>query len=113
MSDHVQVANTILEQLGGRHFLVMTGAKDLGASNDGLGSLTMRLPRCDFKKPGVTHVKITLEPSDTYKVEAIKVSRRRKFERPQVSTIASESDVYCDTLQDAFLRLTGLMTRLG
>lgn len=108
-TDHLDVAKTILAQLGGTRFAVMTGAKNLTAGRDGLGSLTMKLPS-DLTKNRVTHIRITLTPADVYKLETIKVRGGRK---PSVKTIATADDVYCDMLQDQFLELTGLYTRFG
>jgi hypothetical protein len=102
----MHVANTILEQLGGRRFLVMTGASNLGGTVD---SLTMKLPS-NLTKGRVTHVRITLTPADVYKVETIRVRGGRK---PSVTTVAVADEVYCDMLQDQFLEMTGLFTRFG
>ncbi len=115
MTDHMQVAKTILEQLGGQRFVAMTGAKNLvaGHDNSNLGSLTMKLPPCGFKRKingkAITHVKITLDFSDTYTVETLNVSARSATG----TTLEATSDVYCDTLQDQFLAMTGLLTRMG
>ena len=100
----MEVANTILEQLGGRRFRVMTGAKDfVGGEN----SLMFRLPSTPhFVKDGINKVRITLEPSDTYKIEFFKI-RGVKFK-----TVAETRDIYFDQLQEVFTRHTGLTTRL-
>jgi hypothetical protein len=102
-------AKTILEQLGGGRFIAMTGAKDLvGGASD----LSFRLKPCDYKKKiagkAITHVRITLTDADDYKVEALNCSIKTG-----IQVLATETNVYCDTLQDAFLRMTGLMTRFG
>ena len=100
----VEVAKTILEQLGGRKFLVMTGAKNLIG---GEHHLSMKLPgnaRCNGKI--CSGVRITLDPSDTYTIEAFVV---RKLEYTVLDT---HSDVYCDNLAEVFTRMTGLATRL-
>lgn len=106
-----RVAKTILDQLGGARFVIMTGAKDFTAGKDGLGSLTMRLPPCDFKKKiggkAITHVRVTLTPADVYKVEALNATRKA------CTTLVTADDVYCDMLQNTFFEITGLMTRLG
>jgi hypothetical protein len=99
----LDVAKTILEQLGGRHFLAMTGAKNLvGDAN----SLSMKLPnaRCNGKR--CTGLRIVLDPSDTYTVEAIAV---RKLEYTVLDT---HNGVYCDNLRDVFTSMTGLDTYL-
>lgn len=63
----ITVSKTILEQLGGRRFIAMTGARDLiGGTN----YLMFRLPR-GLAKNGINKVKITLDWTDTYVVEAM------------------------------------------
>lgn len=94
------VAKTILEQLGGRQFILLTGSKNfLGDDN----SLTFAIGRND---KAVTHCKITLDPSDTYTVTFMRI---RKF---QVTTISTHSDIYFDGLKDLFERETGLYVTL-
>jgi hypothetical protein len=96
------VSRTILEQLGGRHFLAMTGAKDLLGSSD---SLMFSLPS-GFAKDGINKVKIRLHQTDTYIVEAMRLD-------PAVCKIIERMDfVYAEDLQRIFTRLTGLDTHL-
>jgi hypothetical protein len=102
MQDKMQVAQTILEQLGGGRFLAMTGARDLVAAGDGL---RMRLPR-GLAKDGISHVAINLEASDLYTVRFLKARNLK------VETVAEEAGVYHDQLQMIFKLHTGLDTRL-
>jgi len=97
----LQVANTILEQLGGRRFLAMTGSYNLIGSEN---ALTMKLRR---NSAGASHLRITLEPSDTYTMEFL---RCRNMEAVPVRTL---DDVYFDDLQRFFTDVTGLYTTLG
>lgn len=93
------VAETILEQLGGNRFRVMTGAKDfLGQSN----SLRFRIPRSN----GITHVFIELTPNDDYTVTFFRVHGLT------VTEVDKLEGVYCDMLQEVFTRATGLDTHL-
>ena len=100
MSTDMTVANTIVQQLGGNRFKVMTGAKNfLGGSN----YLSFRLPKA---KDGINYVKITLDDSDTYIME---------FGRVHGTTykiIETLSGVYNDMLQEFFIEKTGLYTHL-
>lgn len=97
----MQVAQTILDQLGGNRFRAMTGAKDfVGSAN----SLMFRLPRAG--KNGINKVRITLTPNDTYKVEFMKL---RKLE---VKTVSTHEEIYCDMLTELFEDHTGLYTSL-
>lgn len=95
------VAQTILEQIGGRRFLVMTGAKDLLGFENGL---QFKLPK--FPGISINSVRITLDPSDTYTIEFGKVGRA------DYRVIETVSDVYCDMLADVFESVTGLATSL-
>lgn len=108
-----QTAATILKQLGGKRFVVMTGAKHLGYDND--GSLSFKLPD-RFAKNGINLVRIGLDPMDTYQMEFIKfkiniraknVDNMRKRE-----TVALHEGIYFDQLQEIFTAETGLHTRL-
>jgi len=95
------VAKTILQQLGGRRFLLMTGARNIvGTSN----SLTFRLPRNGTDGSNVWI--ITLDPSDTYHVETF-------FARAGACKKKSDfTDIYWDSLVELFERVSGFYTRL-
>ncbi len=102
-STDLTVAKTILEQLGGRRFIVMTGAKELiGDTN----SLTFRI-NGRYQDRRVNKIRITLDPSDDYTVEV--------FWQAGVSckSVAKLDGIYCDMLQECFTSLTGLYTSLG
>lgn len=98
-----QVAQTILEQLGGRRFVVMTGANYLtGDAN----SLRFRLSsRLTSNKANL--VKITLEASDLYTIEYF---RCRGLE---VTSVGRDDGVYAEQLRSFFTKATGLETSLG
>jgi hypothetical protein len=100
------VPQTILAQLGGNRFLAMTGAKHL---TGGVQYLSMALPNARYMKAKITHLRITLDPSDTYTVEALHCNMRGKN---PIQTIVRECDVYCDNLRKTFTQLTGLETSL-
>jgi hypothetical protein len=96
------VAKTILQQLGGNRFIMMTGARNLTGHAD---ALTFKLPRA--AKNGANYCKIQLDPSDTYNVEfwfvrGLKMTFKGSF-----------TDIYNDQLRDLFTRETGLETSLG
>ena len=57
---NLKVAETILEQLGGNHFRMMTGAKHLAGDEN---SLSMRIGR---NSSNSNYLKITLNSMDTY-----------------------------------------------
>jgi len=101
------VAKTILAQLGGNRFAVMTGAKNLmhGADSNGSPYLSFKLPS-RFATNGINFVRVTLTPADDYKVEFVKVWGMN------LKTIAVREGVYADTLRSVFTEATGLDTSL-
>jgi hypothetical protein len=99
------VARTILEQLGGNKFIVMTGAKSFVQTDR---ALYMIIPMGPGR--GRRMFRVELADNDTYRV---RLSRLRPGKRqPEVETIAAQDDVYCDMLAAVFERMTGLRTRL-
>ena len=98
-----QIAETILQQLGGRRFITMTGTKHFTA---GANYLSFQLPP---NKSGANAMKIELTPMDVYTVTAYRVNLRA---REPYRDIEKREDVYCDTLQQVFTSITGLETRL-
>lgn len=92
------IARTILSQLGGNKFLVMTGAKSLTVHENGL---SMRIP-----SKTANYLKITLEPNDTYTMEF------KKIWGMKVKDVNKHTDVYCDMLQSIFTEETGFDTNL-
>lgn len=109
-----EVATTILQQLGGNKFIVMTGAKDFFALENG-GGLGMSIPR---NKSKANRLKIKLMPDDTYTLEWIKFSPSRwqpkklTFTEPKVTVLKTQEGVYCDMLQEFFTEYTGMYTHL-
>lgn len=102
MTHNRMITETILQQLGGGRFVVMTGAKNLAEVDRGLGFM---LPG-NLTRDGINAVKIVLDPSDTYTVKFMKMTRTK------LTVIKEVSDVYCDMLQDVFEDATGLYTHL-
>ncbi len=99
---NLDVAHTILQQLGGRRFIAMTGAKNFTSSEVGL----------NFKIPsGTAHcninlVSIVLKPNDTYTVTFMKTRGL------DVAVVQEHDMVHCDQLEGLFVRTTGLLTRM-
>ena len=96
------VANTILQQLGGNRFIAMTGCKNFVGSDD---TLTFKLAR---NVNGISHFAITLDVNDLYRVEA----RRWNARRLDYTIVAVHSNVYADQLRAVFENETGLYTSL-
>ncbi len=101
----MEVAQTILQQLGGRRFQVMTGAKNfIGDAN----ALSFRLPGTPgFVKDGINFVRVTLNAMDTYDIEFLRVRGRA------IKPVTQVSDVYAEQLRSVFRSYTGLETSLG
>jgi hypothetical protein len=99
----VEVAKTILEQLGGHRFKAMTGARDFVGSADTLGF------RISKAKQGINYVHITLLASDLYKVRFVQSSKWPNFD---FNDVVVHENVYADQLQSLFTQETGLYTRL-
>lgn len=107
------VATEILNQLGGKSFIIMTGAKDFGTNGH---DLTMTLPR---NQSGANRLKITLDyATDTYTMRFYKYSKPRislktgAFISEKEKEIRFFSEVYCDMLQDIFTEVTGYDTQI-
>lgn len=98
----MQVAKTILEQLGGNRFIAMTGAKMLVAGDD---FLQFKIGAGAINKANT--VRITLEPSDLYRVQFYRV---RGVDVREIGECLR--GVYADQLQGAFTASTGLDTYL-
>jgi hypothetical protein len=96
----MQVANTILQQLGGGRFIAMTGSKNFVGRENGLSFSVGR------NDAGVNKVRVILTPADVYTVEAFRVRGTT------VKLIGSREGVYCDNLRAVFETLTGLRTSL-
>lgn len=94
----MEVAKTILAQLGGNKFLAMTGAKVLATEN----GLSIKLP---IGK--ATGVEVTLAPDDTYTIQAYK---GRGLNMKPMGEAAEM--VYADNLQEVFTGITGLDVHL-
>ena len=97
---HPTVAQIIAEQIGRRAFF-MLGAKELvGGEN----YLQFRISGCR----SISHVKITLDPSDTYTMSFMKWSAKKL----EYKVVAEVSGVYVDMLHDVIEGKTGLYTSL-
>lgn len=135
MTYNQEIANTILQQLGGRQFLMMTGAKQLVAIDNGI---RFRIGRNGSK---ANMIKIILNGNDLYDMQFIKIGnevnpytimmRRMReglsmddfnakvkadIERANAAAepkvLKEYNDVWCDQLEELFRDYTKLNTRL-
>lgn len=98
----MQVAQTILQQLGGNRFAVMTGAKNFLGDES---SLSFRLPSY-FARGGINAVKVTLNDLDLYDVKLMKVRGT------SVATVAESANLYAEDMVRYFSEKTGLALKL-
>ena len=95
-------AEEVLQQLGGRKFIAMTGAKNF-VKNDKDKSITFKLPKA---KSGINYVTIKLTSMDLYDVEFLSIRGTN------IKSVAKVKRVYNDQLQSIFTKHTGLYTSL-
>jgi hypothetical protein len=96
-------AEETFRQLGGGKFVAMTGAKDF-IKDPKTKTLGFRIPRAN----GITHIKIRLDPNDTYTMEFYHV--HGVMNPPKL--VKKYEMIYNDQLQDIFTQETGLYTHL-
>lgn len=99
------IATTIMQQLGGRRFSIMTGANNFMAmepSNNCYGGLTFMIPRSN----NIRAVRVYLLKDDTYKVEFVRVIQNFH------TVLKTVEGVYNEQLQEIFTSVTGLYTKL-
>lgn|ERR1700690_3399474 len=97
-------AMEIIRQLGGGHFIAMTGACQFVYDHK------LDYANVTFKFKGsrvANYCKITLDGSDTYVVEFLKITATA------LKTVAEHKGIYNDMLQAYFTEVTGLHTSLG
>jgi uncharacterized protein YabE (DUF348 family) len=96
---HMEVAETILAQLGGNRFLRMTGTRQLVAIENGL-----RMALAE-NKIGANKLDVVLDASDTYSLRFMAVRGTK------ATTVKLSEGVYAEELEAAFTHVTGLYTR--
>ena len=105
-NNSLQVARTILEQLGGEKVLsVMIGAHSFTADGNGLVFKFKAKARC-----GIKAIKVTLDPSDTYTVEFYSQKGAPSF---AVKCEARYTDTMSEDLVSLVEEATGLVLSLG
>jgi hypothetical protein len=108
MAHDQTVARTILEQLGGRRFIAMTGASSL---TSGPSDLSFRLPT--RLAGGIGGMRIILTDMDDYRIETVRLKGSIAKGNIEYDRRVEAEGVYCDNLREAFTRITGLATSLG
>ena len=100
-----EIAQTILQQLGGNKFIAMTGAKNLGF--DSKGSKTTLSFKIGRNSRNINYVKVDyISGKDLYDMSFF------RLRAGQFKLIKKVSSIYGDQLQKFFTKNTGLYTRL-
>lgn len=100
-----QVAKIILQQIGGRRFVAMTGSHDFINLGNGL---RMSLSR---NKTSANRLEIIYdEGADLYNVRFYRQCMNHKTFEATTKNIKTIEGVYCDMLEDIFTDVTGLYT---
>lgn len=97
------IPTTIIEQLGGGRFIAMTGAKNFIADGNCLRFTVGR-----GAKQRINRAHITLNDSDLYDVEFLRISKRGL----ECETIQEETNVHAAGLRMVFTSATGFDTHL-
>jgi len=98
MSD---IANEIYRQLGGNRFRVMTGAKMMVSTENGI---RMRIGR---NKTNANYMEVVLNSMDLYDITFAKVTRMG-----EMKSVRTYDNVYNDMLVSLFESHTGMYTTL-
>ena len=101
MSTDMRVAETILSQLGGNRFRVMTGAKNFAATDN---SLRMRIGR---NTTNANYMEVSLNMLDLYDITFAKVTKMG-----EMKSVKTYENVYNDMLVEIFESHTGMYTSL-
>ena len=101
MSTDMRVAETILSQLGGNRFRVMTGAKNFAATDN---SLRMRIGR---NNTNANYMEVSLNMLDLYDITFAKVTKMG-----EMKSVKTYENVYNDMLVEIFESHTGMYTSL-
>lgn len=100
------IAQTILQQIGGRRFATMTGSRDFINMGNGL---RMSLSK---NKTSANRLDITYDEGlDLYNMRFYRKTFSKKTFECKTKEIVGYEGVYCDMLEDIFTQVTGLHTR--
>lgn len=101
------IAQTILQQIGGQRFIIMTGSKNLTNLGNGL---LMSLTK---NKTSANRLEIIYdEDLDLYNMRFYRKTFSKKTFKSKTKDIAKYEGVYFDMLEELFKRVTGLNTIL-
>lgn len=103
-----QIADTTIDQLGGRRMILMTGAKHFVYDPARPGRLTFKLPTRTGNP--WNYVEVNLTANDDYTISFFRVSTRNY--KLTIKPGPVHEGIYCDQLRPIFEKVTGLYTSL-
>ena len=109
-----EIMLALYEQLGGHKFVVMTGSKFTGYSENKSGDMEQAI-KLSKNKSGADKLIITYEEGkDTYSMRFVKSPKLNKktFSFSESKEVFFSSDIYAEQLQEVFTQVTGLYTHL-
>jgi len=101
MKNNLTIAKTIIQQLGGNKFIVMTGARNIFADGQGV---TMQIMK---NKSKAKYVSIILNSLDLYDMQFKSIDKDLNL-----IIRAEANNIYFEDLETIFTNITGLNTRL-
>ena len=103
--EQLSIASEIIRQLGGNHFIAMTGAKGFiyGTDESGNVRISFRIGRNSARINGI---RITLNGDDLYDTEYLWMTVK------EIKTRSKSEGIYNDGLRQDFENNTGLRTSL-
>lgn len=107
--NNIEIANIILEQIGGmRRMKMMTGASNFAAIENGV-----QFNIGSGAKDGINKVVIVLTPADLYKMSFWHIPTRKEIVNGAEPKLISEDDgIFNDMLMDMFEEHTGFYLTL-
>ncbi|MCL2513606.1 MAG: hypothetical protein FWF08_06865 [Oscillospiraceae bacterium] len=108
----MEIAKTILAQLGGNRFIAMTGSKDFMADGNTLHMTLMK------NKSAANRLDITLTADDLYDMRFFQYVPGRlnqttlEWKSEKITEVKKYSGVFDDMLRDIFTEVTGMKTSL-
>lgn len=103
----IDFATTALNQLGGKAFTFMTGAKDFLLVNE--HTLKMSIGR---NATSANRFYIILDADDTYTMRLERQAFNKKTFETTQTVIQECSGLYCEQVREVFERWTGMSTRV-
>ena len=114
MNNNAIIANNIIDQLGGRRFCIMTGAKNFAAIDNGvrfkIGRNATRTNMVEIKLNGLDLYDMEFIYYRAPKLKTDTKTYTAEWVEEKRTTIKEYHDVYCDQLQELFTEATGMYT---